>query len=141
MSGFRISTPTPLINTLTGESVVNGNLSIQQVSGDFNVQTSDGDNVIRLAQTSGGTGRLQLYNVAMGNKVVFNATTSEDDGLRVSTIDGTTSLLTVNRDATGSGASPTVTISTPLFLSGIPTSGAGLPPGSVYSNAGVLNIA
>jgi hypothetical protein len=138
MSGFRISTPTPLINTLTGESVVNGNLSIQQVSGDFNVQTSDGDNVIRLAQTSGGTGRLQLYNVAMGNKVVFNATTSEDDGLRVYAIDGTTSLLRVNRDLITN--KPTVTIGTQLQINDIPTSAGTLPPGSVWNNSGTLNI-
>ncbi len=40
---------------------------------------------------------------------------------------------TVNADGS-------VTLPTPLILSGLPTSAAGLPAGSVWNNAGVLNI-
>jgi hypothetical protein len=75
--------------TSNGNFLITGNDSTVQLRGssvDFNIQTAAADNVARIATTTGGSARLDLYNHISGfnGALEFRATSWENDALVIS---------------------------------------------------------
>ena len=75
--------------TSNGNFLITGNDSTVQLRGssvDFNIQTTAADNVARIATTTGGSARLDLYNHISGfnGALEFRATSWENDALVIS---------------------------------------------------------
>jgi hypothetical protein len=92
-----------------GSVIANGNflitgldslVELRGTSVDFNIQTADAENIARIATTTGGSSRFQLYNHTEGFEGAeeFKATTWEDDALVISGGIPTTTKLLVSRN-------------------------------------------
>jgi len=89
--------------TANGNFLINGLDSLVELRGtsvDFNIQTADAENIARIATTTGGSARFQLYNHTEGFEGAeeFKATTWEDDALVISGGIPTTTKLLVSRN-------------------------------------------
>ena len=89
--------------TSNGNFLITGNDSTVQLRGssvDFNIQTTAADNVARIATTTGGSARLDLYNHISGfnGALEFRATSWENDALVISGGTPNTTKFLVSRD-------------------------------------------
>jgi len=114
VSGGTLNSVTSAGNTTTnsievGSVIANGNFLIKGLdslvelrgtSVDFNIQTADAENIARIATTTGGTARFQLYNHLedFGGAEEFKATSWEDDALVISGGIPTTTKFLVSRN-------------------------------------------
>ena len=89
--------------TSNGNFLITGTGSTVQLRGssvDFDIQTTAADNVARIATTTGGSGRLELYNHISGfnGALEFRATSWENDALVISGGTPNTTKFLVSRD-------------------------------------------
>ena len=89
--------------TSNGSFLITGSDSTVELRGtsvDFNVQTAAADNVARIATTTGGSARLDLYNHISGfnGALEFRATSWENDALVISGGTPNTTKFLVSRD-------------------------------------------
>ena len=77
--------------------ILRNSLTLPRASADINIQNGLGDNVLRLATTSGGSARIEAYdNFTSGGNKTLNITSSENEAIRVNDTTGT-NLFVVDR--------------------------------------------
>jgi len=128
--------------TSNGNFLITGNDSTVQLRGssvDFNIQTTAADNVARIATTTGGSARLDLYNHISGfnGALEFRATSWENDALVISGGTPNATKFLVSRDPNAA----TLQVTGESYFTGNVGIGTTAPTASmhVYSTTGILS--
>jgi len=134
--------------TSNGNFLITGNDSTVQLRGssvDFNIQTAAANNVARIATTTGGSARLELYNHILGfnGALEFKATSWENDALVISGGTPNTTKFLVSRDPNAA----TLQVTGESYFTGNVGIGTTVPSGKLHirgdnnqSTTGVVEI-